>query len=593
LGDDTSAEDFTGESPVKSLIRLVAVAIVAFVTPSTRGVEQAEVDKAIERGVKALQGANGDAFVGSRKGMTALAAVTLLECDVPPTDKGIQKAAEFVRNEVMGSDEVYIISTAIFFLDRLGDPIDEPLLQALTVRLLSGQLDTGAWTYNTAPIPAGEQNRLQEHYKLAKEKKVEPKRAVTARDLPPELQSRLLQIRPMASLTYGQGDHSNTQFAILATWVGRRHGVPVDGALARIDAHFRKTQCLDGGWGYSADTTGSDFVTTPAMTCAGVLGLSVAHGMVLMTGKALGPEARPVLDPERDLNLRAALGRIARNVGDPPSVKKVPIPKLTGNDIYFLWSLERIMVAMDLEKIGKKDWFGWGAEILIANQQGDGRWSAGYGAEGADTCFALLFLRKANLAGDLTDLLRKAGKFVLKAGPNEKDPKVPDDPKKPNPGETKPPPETRPTFTQPQSARLADSLVKAPSTKQEAILKELREGKGAEYTEALAGAIPQLRGDDQRKAREALAERLARMTAASLGRYLQDDDTEIRRAAALASGTREFKDQVPQLIGLLSDPDQGVVLAAHTALKAMTGEKFAPSAEPWRVWWKQQAKKHP
>jgi hypothetical protein len=580
---------------VRYLVGLGVLVVAACITPAARGVEKAEVDKAVERGVKALQGMMGGGVSG-RRGMTALAAVTLLECDVPPTDKGIQKAAEHVRTEVIGTDEVYTISTAIFFLDRLGDPIDEPLLEALTVRLLSGQIENGGWTYNTAPVPPGEKERLEEHYKQAKEKKVVPKRSVTARDLPPDLQQRLLQMRPLAVNTVGYGDHSNTQFAILATWVGRRHGVPVDLALARVDAHFRKGQSLDGGWGYSPDNTQSDFVTTPAMTCAGVLGLSVAHGMVLMTGKPLGPEARPVLDPVRDVNLRAALARIARNVGDPPSVKKVPVPKLVGNDIYFLWSLERIMVAMDLEKIGGKDWFNWGAEILIANQQADGRWSAEYGGIGADTCFALLFLRRANLAGDLTDLLRKkAGAFILKSGgPNDKDPKPPDDPKKPPPvekGPTKPPAEARPTFTQPQSARLADSLVKATSAKQGEILDQLRDGKGAEYTEALAGAIPQLRGDDKRKAREALAERLTRMTNASLARYLEDDDTEIRRAAALATGTREFKDQVPQLIELLADSDQGVVLAAHTALKAMTGQKFAPSAELWRTWWKQQEKK--
>ncbi len=437
---------------MRSSIGLGVLIIAACVTLSARGVEKADVDKAVERGVKALQGMMENGGVGGRKGATALAAVTLLECDVPPTDKGIQKAAEHVRTEVMGSDEVYTISTAIFFLDRLGDPIDEPLLEAITVRLLSGQLDNGGWTYNTAPVPAGEQQRLEEHYKLAKEKKVVPKRSVTARDLPTELQQRLLQMRPLASSQYGYGDHSNTQFAILATWVGRRHGVPVDAVLARVDAHFRKGQSADGGWGYSPDNTTPDFLTTPAMTCAGVLGLSVAHGMVLMTGRAPGPEARQILDPVRDPNLRAALARIARNVGDPPSVKKASVPKLVNNDIYFLWSLERIMVAMDLEKIGGKDWFSWGAEILIANQQADGRWMAEYGGVGADTCFALLFLRKANLAGDLTDLLRKkAGAFVLKSGgPNDKDPKIPDDPKKTHPTKTaptKPPAEALPTFS--------------------------------------------------------------------------------------------------------------------------------------------------
>ena len=49
----------------------------------------------------------------------------------------------------------------------------------------------------------------------------------------------------------GHGDdNSNTQFATLALWVARRHGLPVDHALARIDSRFRHSQGADGGWGY-------------------------------------------------------------------------------------------------------------------------------------------------------------------------------------------------------------------------------------------------------------------------------------------------------------------------------------------------------
>ena len=110
------------------------------------------------------------------------------------------------------------------------------------------------------------------------------------------------------------------------------------------------------------------------------------------------------------------------------------------------------------------------------------------------------------------------------------------------------------------------------------------------YTEALAGAIPQLYGEAKRKAREALAERLTRMKAGTLAQYLKDDDVEIRRAAALATGTPEFKDHVPQLIELLNDSDPGVVLAAHTALRAMTSQTFGPAPAPWRTWWQQNMK---
>ena len=53
-----------------------------------------------------------------------------------------------------------------------------------------------------------------------------------------------------------------------------------------------------------------------------------------------------------------------------------------------------------------KDWYRWGAEILLKNQQGDGGWHGAYSQGGSDTGFALLFLKRANLAPDLARHLR-------------------------------------------------------------------------------------------------------------------------------------------------------------------------------------------
>jgi hypothetical protein len=55
--------------------------------------------------------------------------------------------------------------------------------------------------------------------------------------------------------------------------------------------------------------------------------------------------------------------------------------------------------------MGGKDWYRWGAEILCASQQTSGSWHNGrYNGsdQTLDTCLALLFLRRANLAQDLT-----------------------------------------------------------------------------------------------------------------------------------------------------------------------------------------------
>ena len=54
---------------------------------------------------------------------------------------------------------------------------------------------------------------------------------------------------------------------------------------------------------------------------------------------------------------------------------------------------------------GGKDWYRWGAEIIVANQKEEGQWEDRFPGV-PDTCFALLFLKRANIAKDLTDKLR-------------------------------------------------------------------------------------------------------------------------------------------------------------------------------------------
>ena len=76
-----------------------------------------------------------------------------------------------------------------------------------------------------------------------------------------------------------------------------------------------------------------------------------------------------------------------------------------GKSYYFFWSLERVGVILDQDKIGGHDWYAWGSEILVANQGGDGSWHGEY-PPAVDTCFALLFLKRSNVARDLTSALK-------------------------------------------------------------------------------------------------------------------------------------------------------------------------------------------
>ncbi|HYT92295.1 MAG TPA: hypothetical protein VEL76_26510 [Gemmataceae bacterium] len=94
-------------------------------------------------------------------------------------------------------------------------------------------------------------------------------------------------------------------------------------------------------------------------------------------------------------------------------------------DLYFLWSVERVGVLYDLTKIGDKDWYSWGVDIILKHQRPDGSWEDRFPGL-CDTCFALLFLKQANLAKDLTDKLQRARRnLVIGAAPPPRQPAPP------------------------------------------------------------------------------------------------------------------------------------------------------------------------
>src|SRR5262249_7020538 len=102
--------------------------------------------------------------------------------------------------------------------------------------------------------------------------------------------------------------------------------------------------------------------------------------------------------------------------------------------------------------------------------------------------------------------------------------------------------------------RLSAELVEASPHQQDRVLQKLCDGKGSAYSQALALAIAQLAGEAKKKAREALAERLAGLKLDNVLSYLDDEDMELRRAAAIACALKEANGTAGKLIELLEDP---------------------------------------
>lgn len=500
-----------------SVLPLSAFALLAWIaTASAQRLplppeEQEAVNNAVDRGVDYLKRTQqkkgtwakpGDNYT---VGYAMLPALTLLECGTSPKDPLVQKAAAFLRAQAAHLDTTYELALAILFLDRLGDPKDEKLLQAFALRLIAGQSMTGGWGYKcpiltkatqmdlltalrhldppgdelpllagnrpaapgmvggiakkadgdltpTARGPAapslgtstaqttdsslsGSTNRpisrpgesssdakstkeLEQEAKPAIEKPSPPKTESTKE----KAQSKSAAAKPkkpyvipehLSILTVIQNpdrhvlqdpkdkahdlivtstDNSNTQFAILALWTAQRHGIPMKRTLNLVVRRFLTSQNADGSWNYHYLYGGGDNGESPAMTCVGLIGLAVGHGL-----------AQPKLAGQRIQDPRLIKGLIAlnKNVGTPVNeLVKQPLQSL-----YFLWSVERVAVLYNLPKIGDKDWYRWGAQLLITNQDDAGYWKEGHyhgSSPVLNTCLALLFLKRANLAKDLT-----------------------------------------------------------------------------------------------------------------------------------------------------------------------------------------------
>jgi hypothetical protein len=616
--------------------------LAAVIASPAAAADKIDIDNAITRGVEALQkiqapdGTWAYSAPNTTPGSTALAGLALLECGVAKDSLCITKAAAYLRGQSATLRHTYSVSLALIFFDRLGDPADLPIIESLAARLVGGQNPgTGAWAYWCPELVVAEQRRLNE---LVTQARGDSDSAPTKVN-PADFRNRVALLNPASPNMAGPGlarpDNSNTQFALLALWVARRHGFPVDTALRAGALHFRNTQSpADAGWSYEIETSGT---TRATMTCAGILGIAVGYGILNDKAKEKGKTGS---DISKDMHLQAALRTLSLAIGtplerrpneaagaggglgDPGRVFPVPagqqpallLPQQAsagGKAFYFLWSVERVAMVLNLETINRKDWYGWGSDVLMATQKPNGTWEGEYGQGGVDTSFALLFLKKANFASDLSKLTGRIddGHHVLKG--TESIPGVQKSPPSAQPGDdmakpaapvaATPKPRTRPaSLGDTAGAKMAEKLLDMAAAQQPAEIQRLRDAKGGDNTEALATAIPYLSTIDTRNmARDALAQRLARMSDETIHGDLQDELPEIRRAAAIACAMKPAKQFVPDLIAMLSDPEKTVARAAYFALKDISSEDFGPPAEAdaatikrsaaqWQAWWKKQ-----
>lgn len=197
----------------------------------------------------------------------------------------------------------------------------------------------------------------------------------------------------------GTLDLSNIQYAAL----GLRAAVLSDYAIdARVWKDLAKTtqtfQTESGGFRYWNEEH-NPFAVTGSMTTAGVATLHMAR-------EALGKSPKGADEAiERGLAWLDANLRLASN----PSERSDGLGRGGGHYFYYLFGIERVGSFLDRDQLGGKFWYRDGARRLLKAQNSNGSWNDPPttlemrplmrdegSSELSDTCFALLFLRRAS-----------------------------------------------------------------------------------------------------------------------------------------------------------------------------------------------------
>jgi hypothetical protein len=330
-----------------------------------RPVSQLAIDAAIDRGVELLlsrQHIDGSwqNYAGNYPhGQTALSVYTLLKCGVATEHPAILKALAYLRGAP--TEKTYSVGCLLMALEAAGRPQDFPWIEELVGDLLSWQDGAGGWAYPT-----------------------------------------------------GTPDMSVTQYAVLGLRAAAVAGVEIPEKVWEKALRFTlacQQQPVDTPDGpEAAFQYHADRPWTASMTTAGLSNLAIIREQI---GQTLPPRERKELNRAAEMGI-TWMGRRFQttNVGANAWHR------------YYLYGLERAGALLPTRNFGAHDWYQEGAAALVDSQKDDGSWQESHhdgsqwiSMRDTDTCFALLFLKRATGIAVTQGDGGGRGKWLFKSDP--------------------------------------------------------------------------------------------------------------------------------------------------------------------------------
>jgi hypothetical protein len=353
---------------------------------------QADVDSGIESGLAWLRGQqkadgtfepHGDWLFGT----TALAVFTLVSMGVPLDDPGVERGLSWMKDRE--PDRTYERALGLLAMERAYTPAAEVASEW-----------RGGPVEHRRDLPPARQRWCERTAKALE------------RSAPSPGFWCYPQTNPRVLLKH---DTSNSQYAVLGLRAAARLGIEVSEATwLGVLKYYEMLRGPKGPRGFvvlipEGQAAGQDSAAAApvpevagfrystvdlkervrgSMTAAGIASLSIArHELRVAKSRRL----TPVLDRRVDELILGAWAWLDAEW----AIDRHPGSPVNGWYYYWLYSLERAGILSRVRLVGGKDWYFEGAVQILARQRKSGAWGQSGADDIPETCFALLFLKRA------------------------------------------------------------------------------------------------------------------------------------------------------------------------------------------------------
>jgi hypothetical protein len=362
-------------------------------------VDQKRVDDSVRKGVEFLKTAKTPAVGFAKIDDTfELVLWTMVHAGVPQTDPKFQ---ELFKKMLEGPlERTYKVVLQAMILEEVDRVKHQHRIVQCAQFLVDNQCQNGQWSYGEPTVYAKDSGP-NEVASLPREKpKEKPKEFGAAKEKP-----KVVKRVPVKKQKDGPaaGDNSNSMYAALGLRACHDAGVILPKDVVELAKKWY-VECQHGADEKGAVATDGLASGTPRGWCYNRKDVCAKHHSAYAGMTAGGVGAVAIcdyileVDWKKDAAVRSGLAwlvahwSVTENPG-PIEFDSAPKTEL----YYYLYALERAGMLLGIEKIGKHDWYAEGAEAILAAQKADGSWDPGAKRSNStwDTCFAILFLKKA------------------------------------------------------------------------------------------------------------------------------------------------------------------------------------------------------